>query len=132
MLCGPKELIREARRVRKMFGGGMRQVGVLCAAGLVALETMVGRLAEDHENARRLAEGLAAIPGVRVLPTETNIVVFDLPEGGADAPSVCASLARDGVLALHLGPRRIRMVTHKDVGPADVDLALRAVRATLA
>jgi len=131
MLCGPKELIREARRVRKMFGGGMRQVGVLCAAGLVALETMVGRLAEDHENARRLAEGLARIPGVRVLPTETNIVVFDLPEGGADAPSVCASLARDGVLALHLGARRIRMVTHKDVGPADVELALLSTRHAL-
>jgi threonine aldolase len=131
LLCGPADLIAEARRVRKMLGGGMRQVGVLCAPGLVALETMVERLAEDHACARRLADGLAEIEGVRVEPADTNIVVFELPSGSAEAPSVCEAVAGDGVLALPIGPRRVRMVTHRDVGPADADRAVEAIRTAL-
>jgi threonine aldolase len=105
--------IEEARRVRKQLGGGMRQVGVLAAAGLVAVETMVARLADDHANARLLAEALAAAGGLRVLPTQTNIVVAELES--RSAPEVAADLSRRGVLASVMDERTLRLVTHHDV-----------------
>ena len=130
MLLGGRGFIEEARRWRKLLGGGMRQVGVLAAAGLVALEETPPRLAEDHANARRLAEGLAELPGIRIDPegVRTNIVLFDVSETGLAADELCAR-ARDshGVLCSGFGSS-IRMVTHYDVSRDDVEVALNALR----
>ncbi len=121
VLCGPKDFIAEARRVRKMLGGGMRQAGILAAAGLVALDTMVERLAEDHARARELAAGLADLPGLRVDPTrvQTNIVIVETT-GSLRADVLCERLRAQGVLALPVGPDRIRMVTHYHITADDV------------
>jgi threonine aldolase len=127
MLCGSREFIHEARRMRKAMGGGMRQTGILAAAGLYALEHHVDRLAEDHEHARLLAEGLAQLPGLSVWPPETNIVVFEIVDGPT-AQELCARLKDSGVLASPAAagtdPRRIRMVTHLGISQED---ALRTV-----
>jgi threonine aldolase len=129
LLCGERKLVQRARRIRKMLGGGMRQAGILAAAGLVALDTMVDRLAEDHASCRRLAEGVALLPGLRVaLPTvQTNILIFRAshPGGAAELQSGC--LARK-VKIHQIGPDAIRCVTHKDVDVEDVDRALDAFR----
>jgi threonine aldolase len=129
LVCGSRELILRARRVRKMLGGGMRQVGVLAAAGLVALESMVDRLAEDHANARRLAEGLARLPRVRLDlgKVQTNIVIFHLERPGGAPELVTGSLARK-VKIHQIGPASIRCVTHKDVDADDIGRALEAFR----
>jgi threonine aldolase len=129
VLAGPAELVERAWLVRKMFGGGMRQAGVLAAAGLVALDRMVERLADDHANARRIAEGVAELPGVSIDPeaVQTNIVIFDLHERAPSAAELSAMLATRGVLANPVGPRRLRMVTHCDVSQ---DECLAAVAAT--
>jgi threonine aldolase len=130
ILLGRADFIEEARRWRKMLGGGMRQAGVLAAAGLVALEESPARLHEDHANARRLAEGLAEIPGVRLDPESvvTNIVLFDVAGTGLTANAICARLrAEHGVLASGFGTS-IRMVTHYDVSGQDVDAALTGLR----
>jgi threonine aldolase len=126
MLVGSREFIARARRYRKLLGGGMRQVGVLAAAGLVALRTMIDRLAEDHANARRLAEGLSAIPGLQVEheTVQTNMVMFDILDRRWDAAALSGALSRAGVLCNAVGPRRIRLVTHKDVAGADIPEAL--------
>src|SRR5512132_3787624 len=126
VISGPKDLVAEARRLRKRLGGGMRQSGILAAAGLHALEHHVARLPEDHENARRLADGLAALPGASVLfPVETNLVFVAF--AGRSAADVSSALAREGVLANPEGSRAdvVRFVTHLDVSQADVDEALR-------
>jgi threonine aldolase len=124
LLCGARAFIARARRVRKMLGGGMRQVGVVAAAGIVALETMIDRLAEDHANARYLAERLAELPGVELDPAavETNIVVFTLRVGTAD--EFLPRLAQAGVLATNFGPRRIRLVTHYGIERRHIDEAV--------
>jgi threonine aldolase len=129
VLVGPREFIARARRMRKLLGGGMRQVGVLAAAGLVALETMVDRLAEDHANARRLAEGLVGLPHLRVdlARVQTNIVIFDVERPGGAAELVDGCRARK--VRIHaVGPSAIRCVTHKDVDHEDIDRALAALR----
>ncbi len=129
LVCGSRELILRARRVRKMLGGGMRQVGVLAAAGLVALESMVDRLAEDHANARRLAEGAARLPRVRLDlgKVQTNIVIFHLDRPGGAPELVTGSVARK--IKIHqIGPTSIRCVTHKDVDADDIGRALDAFR----
>ncbi len=133
MLAGPAEWISEARRARKMLGGGLRQVGVLAAAGIVALETMVERLADDHANARLLAEGLADIAGLEVdLETvQTNMVFVDVVAPGFDAPGLVACLAGRGVRVGVVGPARLRFVTHKDVDVAGVEAALAAAAEAL-
>jgi len=134
VLLGGRAFIDEARAWRKLLGGGMRQAGVIAAAGLVALEETPPRLAEDHANARRLAEGLAEIEGVGIDPArvKTNIVVFDLTRPGADAARVCQRLkVEHGVLASGFGPSTIRMVTHYDVTAEDVGRALDALRGVL-
>ena len=110
-----------AHRVRKMLGGGMRQAGILAAAGLFALATMVERLAEDHANARLLAAALSGRAGVRPAPVETNIVVAELERRAA--PDVVASLRARGVLGTAMDARTIRFVTHRDV---DRDACARA------
>ncbi len=134
MLAGPASWIAEARRARKMLGGGLRQAGVLAAAGIVALETMVERLAEDHANARRLAEGLAAIPGVEVdlEAVQTNMVFVDVVASGLDAAAFVAGLAARGVRAGAVGAARVRFVTHKDVEPAGIGVALDAAASVMA
>src|SRR3954452_11395989 len=124
-LVGSRELIEEAWRFKQMMGGAMRQAGIVAAAGLYALDHNVERLAEDHENARALAEGVAALPGARIdAPlVETNIVIFEV-----DAPpAVLAALAADGVEMTQMGPGRIRAVTHMDVDRAGVKAALGAL-----
>jgi threonine aldolase len=138
MLVGDADVIAEARRVRKLFGGGMRQVGVLAAAGLVALTEMVNRLAEDHRRARKLAEGLAELEGVALDPASvhTNIVVLALTGPGRDglAPSqsFVAGMQERGVLCGAFGSHQVRMVTHYEIGDADVGAALTAARQALA
>jgi threonine aldolase len=129
MLLGTKEFIEEARAWRKLLGGGMRQVGVLAAAGLVALEETPPKLHEDHANARRLAEGIAELPGVEIDPERvvTNIVIFDVAATGVAADAICARLQERGVLASGFGTS-IRMVTHYDVSREGIETALAALR----
>ena len=129
MLLGPRAFIEEARVVRKMLGGGMRQAGVLAAAGLIALEETPKRLHEDHDNARRLAKGLAGLPGMKIDPERvvTNIVIVDVSAGRLTADQICASLQQRGVLASGFGSS-IRMVTHYDVSRANIETALNEIR----
>lgn len=132
MLLGRRAFIDEARVIRKMLGGGMRQAGVLAAAGLVALEESPKGLADDHANAKRLAEGLAELPGVKVDPEKvvTNIIIVDVSETGKPADAICAQLRERGVLAIGFGSS-IRMVTHYDVSRADIETALRELRTVI-
>jgi threonine aldolase len=129
-LAASRELIDEAWRYKQMWGGAMRQAGIVAAAGLYALDHHVERLAEDHDNARVLAEGVAELPGVELAPelVETNIVIFEID----DAPALTGALWDAGVHVTPLGLRRIRMVTHLDVDRAGVERALVAVREALA
>lgn len=121
VVCGTKERIGRVHRMRKMFGGGMRQAGILAAGGLYALENHVARLAEDHENARRLADGLVAAGLQLARPPETNILLVDVPNAGG-----FVRRARDeGVLVNALTPTRVRALTHLDVSNDDVDEAVR-------
>ncbi len=130
MLVGKKDFITEARNWRKRLGGGMRQVGVLAAAGLIAIEETPSRLHEDHDNARRLAEGLSGIRGVSIDPegVETNIVIFDVSASGLNTSQVTQGLKDRGVLANGINPREMRMVTHYDVDRSAIDRSLAAVR----
>jgi threonine aldolase len=126
-LCGSKDLIQRAHRVRKMLGGGMRQAGVLAAAALYALDHHVDRLADDHANAQRLAEGLQGLPGVTVQMPQTNILFVDLsPEKAA---GVVDRARAAGVLCT--GLYRLRFVTHLDVPTSDIDQAIQALRTIL-
>lgn len=126
-LVGPRELILRAHRVRKMLGGGMRQAGVLAAAAVHALDHHVERLADDHANARLLAEGLAGIPGVSVQPPQTNILFVDLaPEKAAGAVE---RIKAAGVMCT--GLYRLRLVTHLDVSRIDIEAAIPKIRAAL-
>lgn len=129
MLLGTRGFIEEARRWRKLLGGGMRQAGVLAAACLVALEETPARLHEDHENAQLLARGLAELPGMSIDPEKvrTNIVIFDVSETRLAADAICARLAERGILASGFGTS-IRMVTHYDVSRADIETALREMK----
>jgi threonine aldolase len=126
-LCGSAELIARAHRLRKMLGGGMRQAGVLAAAASYALDHHIDRLAEDHAHARRLAEGLADLPGVQVKSPDTNIVFADLQPERAEG--VVERLRAQGVWCL--GLYRLRFVTHLDLSSDDIDHAIRVLRATL-
>jgi threonine aldolase len=130
VVCGSGEFIGRARRVRKMLGGGMRQAGIIAAAGIVALERMVDRLAEDHVNARRLAEGLAALPGLSVdlATVQTNIVIVRVERGAAAAAELVTGCAARKVKVHAMGPGAIRCVTHKDVDGDDIARALDAFR----
>lgn len=127
VLCGPRPLIERAHRYRKMLGGGMRQVGVLCAAALYALSHHRERLAEDHENARKLALGVANLPGVTVdlATVQTNLVIFDVGPGRAAA--FARSAAAAGVRVNAISSSRVRAVTHLDVTARDIDRALAAL-----
>ena len=126
-LVGSAETMAKARRFRKMFGGGMRQAGIIAAGALYAVEKQRDRLAEDHENAQRLAQGLASIVGIEIdmSSVQTNIVNFDLPEYLAD--DVAKNLAQRDVAVLATGPHRIRAVTNLMVTRSQIDLALEAI-----
>src|SRR3989454_997769 len=130
VLVGSKNFIEEARLVRKMLGGGMRQAGVLAAAGLVALEETPKRLRVDHENARFLAEGLAETPGIKIEPTKvvTNILFLDVSGTGLTSFELSKRLASQGVLANGVTASTIRMVTHYDVDRAGCERALQVMR----
>ena len=129
VVCGTGDFIAEARRNRKLLGGGMRQAGIIAAPGLVALNDMVERLAEDHENARRLAEGIARIPGlhVDVSTVRTNIIYFDIEAEHITAEQLRVGLEREGIKALSTGPRRFRLVTHYGIDAEDIDRTLAVI-----
>jgi threonine aldolase len=123
IIAGKAETMEAGRYVRKMLGGGMRQVGVIAACGIVALETMVDRLADDHRRAKRLARALADMPGVVIDPEgiETNIVIFELKHSRLLAEQLVSALWQQGIWSLTTSPTEIRFVTHKDVGDADIE-----------
>ncbi|MDQ0190523.1 low-specificity L-threonine aldolase [Alicyclobacillus cycloheptanicus] len=133
VLAGPKAFIERARQWRKRMGGGMRQAGVLAAPGILALTEMVDRLADDHVNARRLAECLAEMPGVKVdLETvQTNIVIADIGATGLTVPAFLDALAREGVLATSFGGSLVRFVTHHDVSRQDIETAADRIAAVV-
>ncbi len=127
LLCGPKDFIYTARRNRKMVGGGMRQAGIIAAAGIVALETMIDRLAQDHANARYFAENLADLPGIALDPArvKTNIIFFDLTDA-IPARELEERLKKHAVLINATGEKRMRAVTHYGITREDLDKALDA------
>jgi len=131
MIVGSREFIERARIFRKMFGGGMRQVGILAAAGLIALEKSPARLHEDHENAKHLAEGMAQIPGLKIDPARvrSNIVIFDCKATGKNAVELCDALHERGIWAQDTALYSVRMVTHWNVDRAGIDRALGELRA---
>jgi len=134
VICGSGEFIAEARRNRKVLGGGMRQSGIIAAAGIEALEHMVDRLAEDHENARHLAEGITLIPGLSIdlERIQTNIVYFDMSDKQFDAGTFVTELADRGIKILQVGPGRLRAVTHYGISAGDIDLTLEALSEVMA
>lgn len=134
LVVGSHDFIHRARRFRKLLGGGMRQAGVIAAAGIVALETMVDRLHEDHENARLLAEGLSNIQGIEIdlKRVQTNIVIFAVRHPRIDTPTLTQKLRDDGILVHQISPDAIRCLTHKDVNRADVLLAVEAIQRIMA
>jgi threonine aldolase len=129
MIVGTREFIERCRPIRKMLGGGMRQAGVLAAAGLIALEQGPNRLQEDHDNARVLAERLAHIPGIDLdaSKVQTNIVIFGLQRNQLSSAEFLNRLAKRDVLAVPVDAYRVRMVTHLDVTRADIEAASSAV-----
>ena len=133
VVCGDRSFIDRARRARKVLGGGMRQAGVLAAAGIVALTEMVERLVEDHVNARRLAQGLAGLENISIDPdvVKTNIVFFESVGNGAAADRLAADLADGGVRVLPTGKRRLRAVTHYHISAEDIDRALQVFKDVL-
>ena len=129
MLVGPKPFIDYGRRIRKALGGGMRQVGVIAAAGLLSLTVMTKRLGQDHARAKRLAEAISVLPGVQIDPAEveTNIIIFGFEHPKLTVPVMVSELDKRGIRVLAApGGIGIRMVTHKDVGDADVEAAIAA------
>ena len=130
LLCGSREFIDRAVRARKMLGGGMRQAGVLAAAGLIALEKHPAKLAEDHRNARWLAEQLHQLPGIRVDldRVQTNIVMADVSGTGLAAGEFSKRLKECGVLINPINERQLRIVTHSDAARADCERALATMR----
>ncbi|MBI4276825.1 MAG: low-specificity L-threonine aldolase [Armatimonadetes bacterium] len=134
MLCGSRAFIERARFYRKMVGGGMRQAGELAAAGIVALEKMVDRLAEDHRHARMLAEGIGAIPGlfVDMEAVHSNIVMVEVRAADLDAAGLVQRVERHGVRANRVSARKLRLVTHRHVAGGDVEEAVAVFRSAMA
>lgn len=134
ILLSTSEMIEQARRARKRLGGAMRQAGILAAAALHALQHHLERLAEDHANARRLAEGLDELPGLALHPAdvETNIVMMDLTQQAPPTGVLLERLRAEGVLLFAFGPRRLRAVTHLDVSQQQIEAAISAFRRALA
>ena len=133
LVAGTKTFIDRVHRFRKMFGGGMRQAGIIAAAGIYALDHHIERLKEDHNNAKRLALGLNEFQGVSIDPehVETNIVIFDIAEMGMTAPQVRDEMKKKGVLIHPFGKTQIRLVTHLDVSKEGIEIALKAFKKVL-
>ena len=129
VIVGTQDFIDQARKWRKMIGGGMRQAGVIAAAGLVAMDTMIDRLADDHANAKKLAEGLANIDGLSVDPEriQTNIVIFEVDPAMSTVQEFMAALDREGVKVSYPGEHTIRMVTHREIDSSEIDDALARI-----
>ena len=132
-LAGPAEFIQKAKRARKLFGGGMRQSGIVAAGALYALQNNVERLAEDHQKAAKLADAIRETEGItlEVDRVETNIVIFTIEKQLGTAAQFQAALAERGLLVLAMGPQKIRMVTHLDVSMAQIDAAVEVIKQTL-
>ncbi len=130
VIAGDSELIKKARKMRKMYGGGMRQVGIIASAGIYAIENNFNRLVEDHRNAKLLAERLSQIKGIKIdlESVQTNIVVLDISESRKDVPRVLKELKQKGVLVVPFGKTKIRAVCHLDVTREDILLALEKFR----
>jgi threonine aldolase len=130
MICTSKDRLPLLRRLRRMFGGGMRQAGILAAAGLYALEHNIKRLAEDHAHAKKLAGALADLPGVAINPdlVETNIVIFDISKTRYSPPQAVEALKKKGVLVVPFGKTLLRAVTHLDISAKDIDKAIEGFR----
>lgn len=133
LVAGSKELIDRVHRFRKMFGGGMRQVGIIAAAGLYAIEHHVDRLKEDHKNAKRLAQGLNDLKGISIDPeqVETNIVLFDIDNPQMTAFTLSEEMKKYGVLIHAIGNNKVRLVTHLDVTSEEIEFALEAFEKVL-
>lgn len=133
ILAGPRDVIDRARRVRKMLGGGMRQAGIIAAAGIIALTAMVERLAEDHASAQTLAQGLATIPGIVLDPgrVQTNIVIFALDDTHMQAPQFALALREHQIMMDAMGRQRMRAVTHYGITADDIQQVLKAVQAVM-
>ena len=134
IICGSKDFIDQARGIRKGLGGGMRQAGIIAAAGIVALETMVDRLQEDHTNARLLAAGIADLPGIILDPEliKTNIIYFDMDDAAMESADFLAALSTKGIQFFDTGPRRFRMVTHYGITAEDILYTIDGFKQTLA
>ena len=134
VICGSKDFIDQARGIRKGLGGGMRQAGIIAAAGIVALETMVDRLQEDHINARLLADGIADLPDVVLDPEsiKTNIIYFDMDDNAVESADFLAALSTKGIQFFDTGPRRFRMVTHYGITAEDILYTINSFKETLA
>ena len=132
IVAGNREFIEKARKFRQMVGGAMRQAGVVAAPGLVALETMIDRLREDHDNARRLAEGLLKL-GIKIdmERVQTNIVLIDMNQLGTNSDEFISQIEKDGVKASNYGPTTVRMVTHRGIEREDIEYALDVLDRTL-
>jgi threonine aldolase len=132
LLCGSRAFVAEARRVRKMFGGGMRQIGILAAAGLIALHKGPARLPADHENAARLAHALAGMRGIELdaATVRTNIVIFRLTPGlcGGSSATFLGRIKEAGVLGVPVSQDKVRLVTHRDVDRGQIDRAIERIR----
>ena len=130
IVCGTQEFIGESRRNRKVLGGGMRQAGIIAAPGLVALDKMVARLAEDHANARRLAEGIAEIEGLQIdlSRVRTNIIYFDVSSKKTSVEQIRDGMEKRGIKVLPTGPDRFRMVTHYGIDEEDVDRTIAGLK----
>ena len=133
IICGSKDFIDQARGIRKGLGGGMRQAGIIAAAGIVALETMVDRLQEDHTNAKLLADGIADLPGVGLDPEtiKTNIIYFDMDDKAIESADFLTVLAAKGIQFFDTGPRRFRMVTHYGITAEDILYTINLFKETL-
>jgi threonine aldolase len=133
LVAASESFIHRVHRFRKMFGGGMRQVGIIAAAGIYALDHHLERLKEDHQNARRLAVGLKEFKGVSIDPkhVETNIVIFDVANTGMTASQVAEAMKKERVLIHAFGKTQIRLVTHLDVSSEDIERALKAFEKVL-
>jgi threonine aldolase len=129
VVCGSKRFIAEARRTRKVLGGGMRQCGIIAAAGIIALDRMIDRIAEDHENAHSLAKGIENIQGlsIDIEHIRTNIVYFNLTDGRLSKEIFLTELGKRGIKFLSTGPSRFRMVTHYGISAGDIDRVLRSM-----
>uniref|UniRef100_A0A7C4XA63 Low-specificity L-threonine aldolase n=1 Tax=candidate division WOR-3 bacterium TaxID=2052148 RepID=A0A7C4XA63_UNCW3 len=133
VVCGPKDFIAEARRYRKMLGGGMRQAGIIAAAGLIAIEEMIERLKEDHENARLLAEGISRIPklSIDLERVRTNIIYFDVIDEKITSEILLPRMDSNGIKFLSTAPNRFRMVTHYGITREDVEIVIEVLKSEI-